>query len=83
MALRIDWRTSASLLETVLKILAAPMVFVLCVALYYGELPVPFLASLVGSLALGAGLEPLERRATDPRETFLLVALASISGSPR
>ncbi len=76
MALRVDWRTSASLLGTVLKSFTVPVALVLSVALYYGEPIVPFAAPLALSFALGVGLERFERQNPGPREAFLLVALA-------
>lgn len=77
--LRVDWRTSASLLGTVLKSLSAPLAVVLCVAFYYGEALVPFALPLLLSFAVGIGLERLEQDSLGPREAFLLVALAWLS----
>jgi trk system potassium uptake protein TrkH len=74
--LRVDWRTSASILGTILKILALPIAAVGALAPLYGEPVVPFLVPLALSLVAGVGLERFERAAPGPRESFLLVASA-------
>ncbi|WP_311171305.1 TrkH family potassium uptake protein [Halobellus ordinarius] len=75
-ALRVDVRASLSLVGSVLKYLAVPLCLPLVVALYYGETVVPFVATMVLTIALGVGLERLE---PDPdlraREGFLMVAV--------
>jgi trk system potassium uptake protein TrkH len=76
MAIRVDIRTSASLLGTVLQALAVPLVALIGVALLYGDPPLPFAVPAVLSLAVGTGLERFERASPGPREAFLLVALA-------
>jgi trk system potassium uptake protein TrkH len=76
MAIRVDVRTSASLLGTVLQALAAPLAALVAVALFYGDPLLPFVVPLVLSLALGTGMRRFERASPGPRETFLLVALA-------
>ncbi|ELZ26741.1 trk-type k+ transporter, membrane component [Halogeometricum pallidum JCM 14848] len=76
MKLRVDYRASLSLVGTVLKYLTVPLCFPLLVALYYGETVVPFVVTMLLTVALGAGLERLD---PDPdiraREGFLMVAL--------
>ncbi|EMA44143.1 TrkH family potassium uptake protein [Halococcus saccharolyticus] len=79
MAVRVDLRTTASLLGTVLKGLAWPFGVLALVALGYGESAVPFVVPLVPALVLGEGLERFERSDTGPREAFLLVALSWLS----
>ena len=73
---RVDWRASVSLVGTVLKYLAVPMVLPLVVALLYNEDVLVFVASVAFTALLGAGLERLD---PDPdlgaREAFLMVAL--------
>jgi trk system potassium uptake protein TrkH len=73
--IRVDWRASMSLVGTVLKFLAVPLLVPLAVALYYGtDVPV-FLVSIAVTLVVGVGLERLD---PDPdigaREGFLMVA---------
>ncbi|MFD1597647.1 TrkH family potassium uptake protein [Halobellus rarus] len=72
--LRVDYRASLSLVGSVLKYLAVPLCFPLVVALYYGETAVPFLATILLTVAVGVGLERL-RPAPDirAREGFLMV----------
>ncbi len=71
------WRASVGLIGDVLAALSVPLSFPLLVALYYGESPLPFLAAVAVTIALGATF----RRARDPdvdlgpREAFLAVAL--------
>ena len=75
MQVRVDWRTSASLVGTVLELLAIPLVGVALVALWYGEPPVPFLLTAAASGLVGAGLARLGRDELGLREAFLVVAL--------
>ncbi len=74
--IRVDWRASAGLTGDVLVYLTVPLTFPLLVALYYGESPLPFLAAMVTTVALGAGLRYLRDPDDDlgPREAFLAVA---------
>jgi len=76
MRIRVDYRAGLSLVGTVLKYLAVPLALPLLVALAYGESVVPFVATMVVTVAAGWGLE---RLAPDPdigvREGFLMVAL--------
>jgi trk system potassium uptake protein TrkH len=72
----VDWRTSVSLVGSVLTWLTVALVPSLVLAIYDGEDIVPFAAAIVVSLVVGQGL----RRLTDEwefndREAFLLVAL--------
>jgi trk system potassium uptake protein TrkH len=75
-ATAVDYRDSLSLVGSVLKYLAVPLVVPLVVALVYGESVVPFLLTMALTLALGVGLE---RLSPDPdigaREGFLMVGL--------
>lgn len=76
-SIRVGWRASVGLIGDVLAALSVPLSFPLLVALYYGESPLPFLAAIAVTIALGATF----RRARDPdvdlgpREAFLAVAL--------
>ncbi|MWG35160.1 TrkH family potassium uptake protein [Halomarina oriensis] len=76
MRIRVDWRTSVSVLGTILKILALPLASMAALALFYSEPLVPFLVPFAGSLLAGVGLERIERDEPGPREAFLLVASA-------
>ena len=76
MAIRVDVRTSASLLGTVLQALALPLAALVGVAFLYGDSLVPFVVPTMLALALGTGLKRYERANPGPREAFLLVALA-------
>ena len=76
MAIRVDLRTSASLLGTIFKALAAPLAGLVAVAFVYDEALLPFVVPCVLTLALGVGLERFPRADPGPREAFLLVALA-------
>ncbi|MFB6171952.1 MAG: TrkH family potassium uptake protein [Haloarculaceae archaeon] len=74
--LRVDWRASVSLVGTVVKYLAIPLLLPLGVALAYGDDVLVFAASVAVTALLGFGLERFDR---DPdlgaREAFLMVAL--------
>jgi trk system potassium uptake protein TrkH len=76
MTLRVDVSASLSLVGSVLKYLAVPLVIPLAVALALGESVAPFVATMLLTVALGAGLERLD---PDPdlraREGFLMVGL--------
>ncbi len=76
MNLRVDWRASLSLVGTVLKYLAVPLVLPLLAGLYYGDGIATFGAVIVLTVFVGYGLERLD---PDPdlgaREGFLMVAL--------
>jgi trk system potassium uptake protein TrkH len=76
MNLRVDWQASVSLVGTVLKYLALPLLFPLVVAVGYGEDIFVFVPVIVFTVAVGYGLERLD---PDPdigaREGFLMVAL--------
>ncbi|MFC4356791.1 TrkH family potassium uptake protein [Halobium salinum] len=76
MRIRVDYRASLSLVGSVLKYLAVPLLFPLGIALAYGETVAPFLVTMTVTFLLGVGLERLD---ADPdlraREGFLMVAL--------
>jgi trk system potassium uptake protein TrkH len=76
MKLRVDWRSSASLVGSVLKYLAVALAIPIVVAIRYGDTTIPFLVTAAIAVALGVGLERLE---PDPdiedREGFLVVAV--------
>ena len=74
--IRVDWRASAGLTGDVLVYLTIPLTFPLLVGLYYRESPLPFLAAIATSVALGWGLRYLRDPDQDlgPREAFLAVA---------
>ncbi|TKX74823.1 TrkH family potassium uptake protein [Halorubrum sp. GN11_10-6_MGM] len=75
--IRVGWRASVALTGDVLAALPVPLAFPLLVALYYGESPLPFLAAIGVSLALGAAFRSVQDPSVDlgPREAFLAVAL--------
>ena len=75
--IRVGWRASVGLTGDVLAALPVPLAFPLLVALYYGESPVPFLAAIAVSLALGAAFRSVQdpEENLGPREAFLAVAL--------
>ncbi|SNZ04466.1 trk system potassium uptake protein TrkH [Natronoarchaeum philippinense] len=70
----VDSRSAFSLVGTVLKYISVPFAVPLVAALWYGEDPLPFVAAILVTLGVGAGLERLH---PDPdlghREGFLLV----------
>ena len=76
MTVRVDWQASVSLVGTVVKWLAAALLFPLAVAIYYGEGIDTFIISIAIALLVGTALERLD---PDPdmgtREAFLMVAL--------
>jgi trk system potassium uptake protein TrkH len=72
---RVDWRTSLSLVGTVLKALTIPLVGTALVALAYSEPLTPFLVPAVLTLAVGVSLERLQRDDLGLREGYLMVAL--------
>ena len=77
MRLRTDWRASVGFLGSLFKWLTVPLLFPLALAIYYGEPVLPFLVTIVITLAIGFSLERL--RGTDGlggREAYLMVALA-------
>jgi trk system potassium uptake protein TrkH len=76
MTVRVDWRVSCRLVGTVLRWLWVPLVVPLAVALLDGTTVMPFVLPMVGTVAVGFGLERLTDR-TDlrAREAFLMVSL--------
>ena len=76
-SIRVGWRASVGLTGDVLAALPVPLAFPLLIALYYGESPLPFLAAMAVSLALGAAFRSVQDPSVDlgPREAFLAVAL--------
>ena len=74
---RVDVGASLDLTGTVLVYLAAPLVFPLGIAVYYGEALFPFLAAIAATLIVGGGMDLLGDRDANlgPREAFLAVAL--------
>jgi trk system potassium uptake protein TrkH len=74
--MRLDWRTVASLVGTIMKGLALPLLVSAGVALLYGESMLPFLAPASLALAAGAGLERLPRRDIGIREAFVVVSMS-------
>jgi trk system potassium uptake protein TrkH len=74
--LHVDWRPPVSLVGTVLKYLAVPMVFPLLVAVVYGEDIGVFVAGIAVTVVLGVVLERVDPDPDlGPREAFLMVAL--------
>lgn len=51
--IRVGWQASVGLTGDVLAALPVPLAFPLLIAIYYGESPLPFLAAIAVSLALG------------------------------
>jgi trk system potassium uptake protein TrkH len=78
--LRVDYRASLSLVGSVLKYLAVPLVIPLVVAAVAGESTAPYLATGALTVAVGAGLE---RLAPEPdiraREGFLMVGVTWVA----
>ncbi|QCC49217.1 TrkH family potassium uptake protein [Halobellus limi] len=73
----VDYRVSIAYVGTVLKYLGVTPLFPLVLALYYGEDPLPFVATSVVMIGFGALLERLDQRNDlGNREAFLLVSLA-------
>ncbi len=80
MQIRVDWRSSCSLTGTVLKWFAVPLSVPLTLAVYDGDDPVPFVAAIVLTVAVGYALEQLRAdRQLGQREAFLMVALTWLS----
>ncbi|ELZ53790.1 MULTISPECIES: TrkH family potassium uptake protein [Halorubrum] len=75
--IRVGWQASVGLTGDVLAALSVPLAFPLLVAFYYGESPIPFLAAIAVTLALGAAFRTVQDPSVDlgPREAFLAVAL--------
>ena len=71
----VDWRTSATLVGTVLKALTVPLAGTAAVAAWYGEATIPFLVPLGLTLVAGLALERFDRRDLGLRESYLMVAL--------
>lgn len=76
MALRVDWRTSASLLGTILQGLTLPLGAMALLAAGYREPVGPWLVAFALPGGVGTALERLDRGSVGPREAFLLVAAA-------
>jgi len=80
MRTRVNWRVSCRLVGTILKWLWVPLVFPLGLALYDGTALLPFALPMVGTVAVGVGLEQLtEDRELRTREAFLMVSLTWLS----
>jgi trk system potassium uptake protein TrkH len=75
--IRVGWRASVGLTGDVLAALPVPLAFPLLIAVYYGESPVPFLAAIAVSLAIGAAFRSVQdpEENLGPREAFLAVAM--------
>ncbi|WP_050032881.1 TrkH family potassium uptake protein [Halorubrum halophilum] len=75
--IRVGWRASVGLTGDVLAALPVPLAFPLLIALYYGESPLPFIAAIAVSLALGAAFRSVQDPEVNlgPREAFLAVAM--------
>lgn len=84
MTLRVDWRMALSFVGTVVKWLAAAIVFPLVVAIIYGEVRTAGIFAGLGVfvLILGVGLEQLsEDRDLGAREAFLVVSLVWLAAA--
>ncbi len=76
MQVRVDWRSSCSLTGTVLKWLAVPLAVPLVLGVVLGDDPLPFVAAIAATVAIGVALESLsEDQSLNQREAFLMVAL--------
>ena len=76
MKLRVDWRISLSFVGSVLKYLSVPLLLPLAIAVYDGADVIPFVVTILVTVALGAGLERLtDERDLHAREAFLMVSL--------
>lgn len=76
MTIRVDWRSSCSLVGTVLKWLAVPMAAPLALAVLDGDDLLPFVTAIVLTATIGFALERLStERSLAQREAFLMVAL--------
>ncbi|MFB6282351.1 MAG: TrkH family potassium uptake protein [Halobacteria archaeon] len=74
--MKVDWRSSLSLVGTVVKYLAATLSIPIVTALWYGESVVPFVVTGAVALLLGFGLQQLaETKDIGVREGFLTVTL--------
>ena len=77
---RVDWRASLSLVGSVVRFLAVPLTFPTLLAFYYGEDPLPFLATILVAVGVGTLLQRLR---PDPdlghRDAFLMVALTWVA----
>jgi len=73
----VDYRVSVSYVGTVLKYIGITPLFPLVLALYYGEDPVPFIATTAVMVGVGGLLELVDDGSElGDREAFLLVSLA-------
>ncbi|RLM53544.1 TrkH family potassium uptake protein [Halobellus sp. Atlit-31R] len=80
MRIRVDWRVSCRLVGTILKWLWVPLALPLGLALYDGTALLPFVLPMLGTAAVGFGLEQLtEERDLRAREAFLMVSLTWLS----
>ncbi|EMA56130.1 TRK potassium uptake system protein TrkH [Halococcus thailandensis JCM 13552] len=74
--LRVDWRTSISLVGTIVKYLSTTLLIPLAVALFYGRDVLTFAVAFVVTVVVGLALERVEPNPDlGPREGFLMVAL--------
>jgi trk system potassium uptake protein TrkH len=72
----VDYRVTLAFIGTVLKYIGVTPLFPLVLALYYGEDPVPFVATTVVMVGVGVLLEQAsDERDLGNREAFLLVSL--------
>ena len=80
--LRVEWRTSASLLGTIVKYLAVALLPPLALAAYDGEGIVPFVATALVAVVGGTLLERLDPDPDlGPREALLMVSLTWLAAS--
>ncbi|XGI83000.1 TrkH family potassium uptake protein [Halorutilales archaeon Cl-col2-1] len=78
--LRVDYRASLSMIGTVLKLLAVPLLIPVVVGVIYGDSLVPFFVTIAVTLVLGESLERLSPDADmGNREAFLMVPLTWIA----
>jgi len=75
----VDVRGSFSVLGAILQWLAVPLSIPVLVAFVYGESPIPYLATIALTLAVGTALATLDRGRIHDREAFLVVSLAWLS----
>ena len=73
----VDYRVSVAFVGTVLKYIGVTPLFPLLLAFYYGEDPLPFVATIAAMVGIGFLLEQVDSGGElGNREAFLLVSLA-------
>ena len=74
--MHVEYRTSLSLVGSVIKYLSIPLTFPLAVAIVYGESVLPFVVTIAVAIVAGSAIERLDPEPElGHREGFLMVAL--------